>query len=82
MTTNGEPYKASFSYKYSNVCTRHVWRPEIILTYFKYSNCIDIHNQARQFDLALEKKWVTQDPYYKLYTTMVGMKVSEEQCHS
>ena len=33
---------------------------------------MDIFNQARQFDLALEKKWVTQNPYFRLYTTEVG----------
>ena len=74
-TTDGEPYEARFPDKYGNVCIRLVRRPAIISTFFKYSNCVDVHNQARQFDLALEKKWVTQDPYYRLYTTMVGMTV-------
>ena len=36
-----------------------------------------MRNQARQFDLALEKKWVTHDAYYRLYTTMVGMTVTD-----
>jgi len=35
-----------------------------------------MQNQARQFDLALEKKWITLDAYYRLYTTMVGMTVT------
>ena len=46
-----------------------------MLNSFKFSNCVDLHNQSRQFDLALEKRWVTQDPYFRLYTTMVGMTV-------
>ena len=41
---------------------------------FKFSTCVDLYNQSRQFDLALEKRWVIQDPYFRLYTTIVGMK--------
>ena len=44
--------------------------------YFKYSNYVDVHNQARQFDLALENKWLTMNPYFRLYTTMLGMIVT------
>ena len=54
-TMPGEPYLARFPDKFGNVCSREVARPEIISNYFKYSNCVDLHNQARQFDLALEK---------------------------
>ena len=49
----------------------------ILSTYFKYSNQVDLHNQARQYDLALEKKWVTQDAYFRLYTTLIGMTVTD-----
>ena len=54
-TTAGEPYEARFPEKFGNLCVRHVARPAIISKFFKYSNCVDLHNQARQFDLALEK---------------------------
>ena len=53
----------------------HVARPDILSHYFKYPNVVDLHNQARQFDLALEKKWVTHSGYFCLYTTMLGMAV-------
>ena len=76
-STDGEPYEARFPDKYGNVCVRLVRRPAILANYFKYSNCVDMHNQARQFDLALEKKWITHDAYYRLYTTMVGMTVTD-----
>ena len=74
-TAHGQPYEARYPDKYGNVCCRHVSRPEIISNYFKYSNVVDLHNQARQFDLALEKKWVTQEAYFRLYTTLVGFNV-------
>jgi hypothetical protein len=36
---------------------------------------IDKHNQARQAKLALEKHWLTQNPYFCLHTTIIGMNV-------
>ena len=74
-TEAGRPYEARFPDKFGNFCTRHVLRPHVIALYFKYSNCVDVHNQARQFDLALEKKWLTMNPYFRLYTTMLGVIV-------
>ena len=32
-----------------------------------------MHNQVRQFNLALEKKWITHNPCFQLYTAIVGM---------
>ena len=46
-----------------------------ISNFFKYSNKVDLHNQSRQFDLALKKKWVTHNPYFRLFTTEVGSTV-------
>ena len=54
-TKAGEPYQARFPEKFGNVCARHVLRPHVISMYFKHSNVVDVHNQARQFELALEK---------------------------
>ena len=33
---------------------------------------IDVHNQKRQSNLKLEKRWLTKDPYFRLFTTLVG----------
>ena len=60
---------------HGNVCVRLVERPDIISNFFGDSNTIDKHNQARQFDLALEKTWLTQDPYFRLATTLIGINV-------
>ena len=76
-TKEGKPYEARFLDKFGNVCVRHVDRPEIISNFFTYSNCVDVHNQVRQFDLALEKKWVTQNGYIRLFTTLVGIDVTD-----
>ena len=58
------------------MCKRHVLRPHVIATFFKHNNVVDVHNQGRQFDLALEKKWLTMNPYFRLYTTKVGIIVT------
>lgn len=76
-TKEGEPYEARFPDKFGNMCVRHVARPEVVSNYFKFSNVVDLHNQARQFDLALEKKWVTHNGYFRLYSTLVGMTVTD-----
>ncbi len=36
---------------------------------------IDKHNQARQVQLALEKRWLTQNPFFCLHTILLGIKV-------
>ena len=43
------------------------------LLFFEHNNRVDVHNQACQADLALEKMWITFDPYFCLNTTLFGM---------
>mmetsp|Transcript_23044 Transcript_23044/g.22118 ORF Transcript_23044/g.22118 Transcript_23044/m.22118 type:complete len:83 (+) Transcript_23044:1908-2156(+) len=62
---------------YGNLCVRYVARLQIISNYFKYSNKVDVHNQVRLFDVGLEKKWVTSNPYFCLYTTQLGMILTD-----
>jgi hypothetical protein len=71
-TASGEPYQMKFSDNNGNMHVRNVPRPQVISDYFKDSNCVDIHNQLRQYAVKLEKKWVTCDPYFRLFTTVVG----------
>ena len=73
----GDPYEARFPDKYGNLCVRHVARPQVIANYFKYSNKVDVHNQVRQFDIGLEKKWITPNPYFRLYTSQVRMNLTD-----
>jgi len=47
----------------------------IIFKFFHESNVINKRNQSRQFDLALEKTWLTQDPFFHSSTTIVVMIV-------
>jgi len=74
-TVEGIPYNMKYTDGYGNVCTRLVERPDIISKFFAASNVIDTHNQLRQFNLALEKKWLTKNPYFRLATTLIGINV-------
>ena len=72
-TEKGGPYEARFPDKFENLCVWYVARPQVISLYFKYSNVIDVRNQSRQADLSLEKKWMAEDCYIRIYTTILGV---------
>ena len=71
MTTSGKPYRAAHVDEHSNLIPKYVKRPEVMSKYFQYNDVIDNINSQRQKDLALEKKWVTQDGFFRIFTTVV-----------
>jgi len=76
-TTLGEPYEMKYTDTHGNILVRHVDRPDFISRYFRQSNIIDSHNQVRQAELSLEKKWHTRDPYFRLTTTLISITVTD-----
>jgi hypothetical protein len=76
-TELGTPYSMKYTDPHGNLCERKVDRPDFISRFFEDSNCIDTHNHVRQFELGLEKKWSTKNPYFRLCTTLVGMAVAD-----
>jgi hypothetical protein len=74
-TTPGTPYIMRYTDGFGNLCTRDVERPDVVSSFFQDSNVIDSHNQSRQHNLALEKKWLTKDAYFRLATTHIGINV-------
>lgn len=38
---------------------------------------MDKHNQARQYELGLEKNWITHNCYMRLVTTLIGLAVTD-----
>lgn len=76
-TVYGDPYVARFNDAAGNVCVRYVPRPAVLSKYFSSCNKVDAHNQARQSCLALEKHWVTQDPWFRLASTLFGMTITD-----
>jgi len=76
-TTLGEPYHRKYIDSFGNISTHYVDWPQVISNFFGSSNKIDIHNQLHQDCLKLEKQWITQDPYFHLGTTFVGINVTD-----
>jgi len=74
-TTPGNPYVMRFTDGFGNLCTRDVEHLDVISTFFENSNIIDSHNQCRQSNLALEKKWLTKDAFFMLATTHLGINI-------
>ena len=76
-TRPGRPYVAKFPDEYGNVARRMVPRPQIISTYFDNSDKVDAHNHARQYQLALEKRWVTRCAWFRINTTFIGITLTD-----
>jgi hypothetical protein len=76
-TTPGVPYRARFVDDNRNLVARPVERPEVLSNYFKQSNCVDKHNHARQYELRLEKLWKTNNCWFRIVTTIIGIVVTD-----
>jgi hypothetical protein len=79
-TMPGKEYLARWKDENNNTCVRKVFRPDIIAKYFKDCNVIDVHNQNRQFNLKLEKHWLTKCGFFRIATTLFGMTVTDACC--
>ena len=80
----GTPYLAKWKDEHGNSVSRFVPRPAVIANYFRDSNRIDAHNQSRQFDLRLEKCWVTRCGFFCINTSLLGMTIVDAwkaYCH-
>jgi hypothetical protein len=73
----GDPCKMRYANSFGNICIQNVDQPQVVSNFFASSNTIDMHNQLRQGSLNLEKKWVTQNPWFQLATTYVGICVTD-----
>jgi hypothetical protein len=76
-TKPGDPYMMKYTDSYGNLCSQEVEHPAVISEFFRDSNTIDRHNQSRQYDLAIEKSWVTKDCYFRLTCSMIQIHVTD-----
>ena len=51
----------------------------MVATYSTDANTVDVENHKRQGNLALEKKWVTQDGNFRIATGFMGMNTGDVQ---
>jgi hypothetical protein len=76
-TGPGVSYEAKWKDDNNNTCKKDIPRPYVVAKYFSENNGIDLHNQSRQFDLKLEKFWVTHDGFFRCITTIFGMLLTD-----
>ena len=65
-TEPGDSYLSRFPDIYSNFSVRPVVCPRLIGSYFNSCNTIYNHNSMQQYDIALDKYWLTQSGYLDL----------------
>ena len=68
-------YESKFEDEWGGTNFQTIDRPEIVHFLYEYLPLIDEHNKQRQSLLALEKRWLTKDCWFRLITTVVGMSV-------
>ena len=76
-TVTGWSYEALFLDIYGNIHACNFPRPEVLNKYFDHCNVVDGDNHAHQGNLALEKCWITCNPYFMIWTTFIGMEVTD-----
>jgi len=73
----GEPYIQRYQTETGAPATREVARLSVFSRYFMHSNLVDVHNEIRQHFLALEEKWVTTDCWFRVFTSLVGITLTD-----
>jgi hypothetical protein len=73
----GEPYIARFQDDQDGASYREVARLSVFSRYFGHSNKVDVGNELRQGFLALEAAWVTTDCWFRLFTGLLGITVTD-----
>jgi hypothetical protein len=70
---HGKPYEMKWTYSHKKIHIHHVDRPDAISKFFEKLNTINSHNQLHRGQLNLDKCWVTQDCWFRLHTTIIGI---------
>jgi hypothetical protein len=81
ISTCGSTFPATQSYtthyedEFGIIQTKQIPRPHLLEWVYDYLPIIDEHNKQRQSILNLERKWPTNNCWFRLLVTMVGMSV-------
>jgi hypothetical protein len=76
-TANGVASQAKWTDECGNVRVRPVERPEVISRCFQHSDVVNAHNHARQALPGLWKKWATQNCWFRLDCTFIGITLTD-----
>jgi hypothetical protein len=66
-------YQSKFEDDWGNTQVKELDRPKLAHFLYEYLPLIDEHNKQRQSILALETRWLTRDPWFRLLCTIMGM---------
>ncbi len=66
-----------YTNSFGNICSHYVDHPQVVSIFFAASHVMGTHNQLYQDNLKLEKKWLTQSPWFHLATTLIGVTVTD-----
>ena len=76
-TKPGDPYLSRVPDIYSHIYICPIVCPHLLGGYFNACNSIVNQNSMRQYDIFLEKYWVTKSGYFRLATTgALGMGIT------
>ena len=68
-TNPGSTYLSHFPDTYYNISIIPVFHTCILVRYFNTCNYIERHNKIQNYDLELDKYWVSQSGYFRLALT-------------
>ena len=71
---DNEKYLSSFDDDFGNCMSKELGRPKISHVLCECLPLIDRHNKRRQSILNMERKWCRKDCWFRLLTTMTGMR--------
>ena len=72
------PYLSIFPDIFSNVSVHPIVRPHFLGRHFNDFHATDNQNRMCQYDLELQKYWMTQSGYFRLATTAtLGMVITD-----
>ncbi len=73
----GNPYKACYWSKEGAKTIKYIPRPKVLNQFFGMIGTVDAHNLARQGTLKLEKRWRTRNPYFRIFTSFLGVCITD-----
>ena len=65
-------YESKYEDAWGNTAIKLIDRPELCHFLYEFLPLIDEHNKQRQALLALEKRWLTKSPWFRLICTILG----------
>ena len=76
-TEPGQPYIAKFRNRDGKLVKKHIARPKVLVQFFSVANVIDVHNHIRQGTLHLQKWRRTEDCWFRLFTSIIGIILTD-----